>query len=262
METTRTLAHLSDLHFGRDAATERAAARIRDVLLAFRPDDVLVTGDVTNRGRADEYERFVRTFAPLGDRMVVVPGNHDRLGDDAAARMMRARVEVVSRPGLHVVRADSTAPHNRGLIEGHGVLGARDLDEIEEAARAARPGALVVLALHHHPLPLPPDGLGERLSNLLGWPFANELSRGRELVGRLRGVCDVVAHGHRHAESAATLPSQDGRPLRVLNAGCSPDLQRVRFLTHAGGKVLSEHWVDTAPRRLGTASGVPVPAAA
>jgi 3',5'-cyclic AMP phosphodiesterase CpdA len=204
METTRTLAHVSDLHFGRDGSTERAAARICDALLAMHVDDVLVTGDVTNRGRADEYERFARTFAPLRDRMLVVPGNHDRLGDDAAAHMMTARVEVECRRGIHVVRADSTAPHNRGLIEGHGDLTPGDLDEIEEAARAAKPGALVVLALHHHPLPLPPDGLGERLSNLFGWPYAAELRRGRELVARLRGVCDVVAHGHRHAESAST----------------------------------------------------------
>ena len=262
METTRTLAHVSDLHFGRDGSTERAAARICDALLALRVDDVLVTGDVTNRGRADEYERFARAFAPLRERMMVVPGNHDRLGDDAGARMMSDRVEVVSRRGLHVVLADSTAPHNRALLEGHGDLTVRDLDGIEEAARAARPGALVVVAMHHHPLPLPPDGIGERLSNLLGWPYAAELRRGRELVARLRGVCDVVAHGHRHQESASTLPARGGRDLRVMNAGCSPDLERIRVLTHAGGQVLSEHWVDTAPERLGTPTGVPVPVAA
>ena len=52
METARTLAHVSDLHYGRDAATERACERIRDALVQARVDDVLVTGDVTDRGRA------------------------------------------------------------------------------------------------------------------------------------------------------------------------------------------------------------------
>src|SRR5512142_1489490 len=97
--TSRTLAHVSDLHLGRDAATDRAAARV---------DDVLLTGDVTNRGRAAEHARFEALFAPVRERLVVVPGNHDRLGDDVARRMMRARVEVERRPGLHLVRVDST----------------------------------------------------------------------------------------------------------------------------------------------------------
>jgi hypothetical protein len=47
-----------------------------------------------------------------------------------------------------------------------------------------------------------------------------------------------------------------------MNAGCTPDLERIRVLTHAGGRVLSEHWVDIAPERLGTPSGIPVPVAA
>jgi len=262
MEMTRTLAHVSDLHYGRDAATERAAAQVRDALVALRVDDVLVTGDVTDRGRAHEYETFERTFAPLRDRMLVVPGNHDRLNDDAAAHMMSGRVEVVSRRGLHVVRADSTAPHNRGLLEGHGSLSAGDLDEIEEAVRSARPGSLVVLAMHHHPLPLPPEGIGERLSNFLGWPNAAELHRGRELIARLRGICDILAHGHRHQESASTLPGHDGRHLRVVNAGCTPDLGRVRIVKHVGGRVVSEAWLQTAPELGRTPARAPLPVAA
>jgi predicted phosphodiesterase len=262
METARTLAHVSDLHYGRDAATERTCERIRDALVEARVDDVLVTGDVTDRGRADEWERFSRAFAPLRDRALVVPGNHDRLNDDAAARMMSARVDVARRRGLHVVRVDSTAPHNRGLLEGHGELTARDLDGIEHAVRAAPRAALVVVALHHHLLPLPPEGIGERLSNLLGWPNATELPRGRALLVRLRGICDVVAHGHRHAESASTLSAREARPLRLLNAGCTPDLGRIRLVTHAGGKVLSEGWLEVAGAFLRPAARAPVPVAA
>jgi 3',5'-cyclic AMP phosphodiesterase CpdA len=262
METTRTLAHLSDLHVGRDAATDREAARVRDALLAARVDEVLITGDVTHRGRASELATFERLFAPLRDRLLVVPGNHDRLGDDVAARMIGARVEVARRPGLHVVRADSTAPHNRALLEGHGALSAADVAAIDGAVGAAPRGALVVLMLHHHLLPLPPEGVGERLANLLGWPNAAELPSGRELLARLRGRCDVVAHGHRHTASELSLGGTGPRPLRVMNAGCTTELGRVRLVAHAAGRVLSERWLEVVAAASAFPAAQPLPAAA
>jgi 3',5'-cyclic AMP phosphodiesterase CpdA len=262
METTRTFAHLSDLHVGRDAATDREAARVRDALLAARADDILVTGDVTHRGRAGEMATFERLFAPLRDRLLVVPGNHDRLGDDVATRMIGPRVEVTRRPGLHVVRADSTAPHNRALLEGHGVLSPADVSAIDGAVGAAPRGALVVLMLHHHLLPLPPEGVGERLANLLGWPNAAELPSGRELLGRLRGRCDVVAHGHRHRASELSLGGTEARPLRVMNAGCTTELGRVRLVAHAAGRIFSERWLEVseAVRALPAAQALPAAA--
>jgi 3',5'-cyclic AMP phosphodiesterase CpdA len=260
METTRTLAHLSDLHVGRDAATDREVARLRDALLEARVDDVLLTGDLTHRGRAEELATFVRIFAPLRDRLLVVPGNHDRLGDDVARTMMWDRVEVERRPGLHVVRVDSTAPHNRALLDGHGALSVHDVERIAAALGDAPAGALVVLMLHHHLLPLPPEGIGERLANLLGWPNAAELDRGRELLARVRGRCDVVAHGHRHV--ASDLAFAGGRTLRVMNAGCTTELGRVRIISHAGGRVLSEGWLDVAANGVAPLPAQPLPAAA
>jgi 3',5'-cyclic AMP phosphodiesterase CpdA len=257
---TRTLAHLSDLHIGRDAATDLAAASICEALRAARVDDVLVTGDLTHRGRASEHARFNWLFAPLRDRLVVVPGNHDRLGDDVARRMMARRVEIERRPGLHLVRVDSTAPHNRALLEGHGALSPADVEAIDGAVAAAPRNTLVVLMLHHHLLPLPPEGIGERLANLFGWPFAAELDRGRELLARLRGRCDLVAHGHRHAASELSLAAP-GRPLRVVNAGCTTELGRAKLLAHAGGRILAEGWLELAGE-LRAPTFAPLPAAA
>jgi 3',5'-cyclic AMP phosphodiesterase CpdA len=220
-------------------------------------DDVLVSGDVTHRGRAAELATFERTFAPIRDRLLVVPGNHDRLGDDVGPRLMAgARVQVASRPGLHVVRLDSTAAHNRLLINGHGELTERDVAAVESAVDAAPPGDLVVLTLHHHLLPLPADLLSERLANLLCWPNAAELSRGRDLLARLVGRCDLVAHGHRHAASELVLPSRCGRHLRVMNAGSTPELGRLRMVTHSRGRVVMERWVDVAGLPLAAGSTV------
>jgi 3',5'-cyclic AMP phosphodiesterase CpdA len=247
----RTFAHVSDLHIGRDRRTDAATARLVDALVDADVDQVLVTGDVTDRGRLAELATFERLFAPLRCKTLVVPGNHDRLGDDAAGAMMDgARVSVEARPGLHVVRLDSTAPRNRDLLACHGALSAEDVAAVDSAVDAAPPGALVVVMLHHHLLPLPEDHLLERLANLLGLPNAAELRLGRFLLNLLRGRCDLVVHGHRHAASEVELPAHGGRPLRVMNAGSTPELGLVRILTHSGGRLAAERWLDVGGCRV------------
>jgi Icc protein len=213
-------------------------------------DDVLLTGDVTHRGRASELALFADLFSPLRGRLVTVPGNHDRLGDDVARQIMSGpRVQVERRPDLLTIRLDSTAPHNRKLLCSHGDLTEEDVESVLRATEGARPGTLVVIMLHHHLHRLPEDHLGERLVTLLGWPNASELARGRELLERLRGRCDLVVHGHRHVTGELHLPARAGRPLRVLNAGCTPELGRARIVAHAGGRVAGESWLEIAARR-------------
>jgi 3',5'-cyclic-AMP phosphodiesterase len=248
----RTIAHLSDLHLGRDARTDAASALLVRELARPEIDAILLTGDVTHRGRRDELAAFERMFAPIRSRLVMVPGNHDRLGDDAGSALMRERVEIDARPGLFVIRLDSTAPHNRHLIRSHGELTRGDISAIVRALQAAPAGSLVVLMLHHHLLPLPEDHLGERLATLLGWPHATELELGRELVGRLGGRCDLVLHGHRHRASELTIAQGEGRPLHVLNAGSSPQLGRVRLITHHAGDLLEMRWLEVDGTREGS----------
>ncbi len=241
---------MSDLHLGRDRETDAATARLVGALVEQGVDAVLVTGDVTGRGRRAELAAFDRIFAPLRERVLVVPGNHDRLGEDAGRSLMGdARVRTETLPGLHVVRLDSTAPHNRTLLSCHGALSAGDVAAVDSAVDAAPPSALVVVMLHHHVLPLPADGLAERVANLLGLPNAAELRLGRALLERIRGRCDLVAHGHRHAASELELPVRWGRPLRVMNAGSTPELGRVRVITHADGRVLGDRWLPFEGRR-------------
>ena len=240
---TRTLAHLSDLHLGRsedDAATLRALV---SALVEARVDQVVVTGDVTHRGRLEELSDFRRLTAPIADRLTVVPGNHDRLGEDAGRFLMRGRVAVERRDGLHLVRLDSTAPHNRRLIDSHGGLSVQDLDAAAEAVAAAAPGDLVAVLLHHHVHPLPGDDLWERLSDWVGLPWTAELAAGRALMERIAGRCDLVLHGHRHVPAELVLRRDLARPVRVVNAGSSASLGRARLFTHAAGRLVGEGWL-------------------
>jgi len=245
----RTLAHISDLHVGLDRRTDGWTAALADALAEEDVDLVLLTGDVTHRGRRSELAAFERLFAPVRDRLVVVPGNHDRMGDDVASAMMPgSRVEAELRPGALVVRLDSTAPHNRSPIASHGALTAEDIDAVSRAVEGAPPATLVVLMLHHHVHPLPEDHLQERIATLLGLPNAGELDLGRALLERLDARCDLVLHGHRHAAGELVV-APGSRPLRVINAGSTPRLRCARILTHRAGRVLSERWLEIgAPR--------------
>jgi len=155
------------------------------------------------------------------------------------------RVAVEEAPGLYIVRVDSTGPHNRWLLACHGDLCARVLSQVDEALDRAPPGALCVVALHHHPLPLPEESLAERFATLIGWRAAAELALGSELLQRVLGRCDLLLHGHRHIPRELVRESPSGRKLRIYNAGSSSELGRVRLFTHAEGTLLSPpSWVS------------------
>jgi 3',5'-cyclic AMP phosphodiesterase CpdA len=217
-------AHVSDLHIGLSPAADRAALRLCRTLLNGPADPVLLTGDVTHRGGRRELERFREIFAPLlrTGRVLAVPGNHDRLGDDLRDALMEGpRVQAEQRGSLFIVRLDSTGVHNRRWYDCHGEVREEDVDAVEGALRAAPAGLQAILMLHHHPLPLAHDNPVERVATLLGWPNARELETGRLLLSRIRGLCDAVLHGHRHVPAEINPWPSDERPLRIFSAGSS-----------------------------------------
>ena len=249
---TGSVVHLSDLHFGAGRRLEQRCALLVGRLLASAVDHVVVTGDITERGELGELERFLAVFEPLARtrRLTVVPGNHDRLGDDIAELTMGGRrVAIERKPGLHLVLVDSTRPNPGWAFVAHGELTRADLDAIDSAVDEAEPDALVVVLLHHHPLPLAHESTLEALGSALGLPFSEPLVSGRELLARLHGRCDLVLHGHRHRPHAHALAGP--RPLHVYNAGCSPALGRAGVFMHARGRLLdAPRWIGE-PERVG-----------
>jgi 3',5'-cyclic AMP phosphodiesterase CpdA len=232
----KRFAHISDLHVGRSQETDERAAALCGALLNQGIDYVVATGDITHRGLRRELDTFQELFAPLiaEDRLMVVPGNHDCLGDDVSQGLMPGpRVQTATWPGLYVVRVNSTAAHNRSWLTGQGSLDDADLDAVDAALDAAPRGHVVAIALHHHVLPMPEEHAMERLSSWLGFSFTSELERGRDLLTRIRSRCDLVLHGHRHVPRGARLFGSP-RPLHVFNAGSSTQLGRAWVFAHDG----------------------------
>src|SRR4026209_1156042 len=73
-----TIFHVSDLHFGWPAVPEQIEA-IEQVIQAGKIDVVEISGDLTQRARAGEFQRaaaFIRDARKVS-RVITIPGNHD-----------------------------------------------------------------------------------------------------------------------------------------------------------------------------------------
>jgi 3',5'-cyclic AMP phosphodiesterase CpdA len=71
----RTLVHLSDLHFGR--VDPELLAPLRALVEKVAPDVVVVSGDLTQRAKSEEFEEARAFLDTLPGPQIVVPGNHD-----------------------------------------------------------------------------------------------------------------------------------------------------------------------------------------
>ena len=71
----RTIAHLSDLHFGRIDYTllEPVIATVTEL----KPDVVVISGDLTQRARSQQFKEAREFLDKLPSPQIIVPGNHD-----------------------------------------------------------------------------------------------------------------------------------------------------------------------------------------
>lgn len=156
------LAQVTDMHIKaggrlsyRVVDTEGSLARCVAHLLKMpqRPDAVLFTGDLTDFGRADEYENLGRLIAPLPMPVFLMPGNHDDPAGMRAAfpahaylRQRADRIDyVIDDFPVRLVALDSTVPEESG-----GALQPAQLEWLDATLRAATSTPTIV-AVHHPP---------------------------------------------------------------------------------------------------------------
>jgi 3',5'-cyclic AMP phosphodiesterase CpdA len=71
----RTLVHLSDLHFGR--VDPVLLDPLRALVHELAPNVVVVSGDLTQRARSEQFEEAKAWLDTLPGPQIIVPGNHD-----------------------------------------------------------------------------------------------------------------------------------------------------------------------------------------
>ncbi len=243
----KRIAHLSDLHLGGGERRARVARALAAALNEDLPDAIIVSGDVTDHGADKEAELFAEIFGDFGPRLIVVPGNHDRLGENCGSAFMSERIAVTHLSGMSIVRVDSTGPHNRSLFTPQGAMTAEDFQRLNVALQTLPKNALRVCVFHHHPFALPEDDIWEKLGGWLGITRAEHLHAGDALLSSLLGRCDVVLHGHRHVPHQHRLQSHHGA-LDIISGGSSTGLGRYRVLTYAGDTLVKTAWVKASTR--------------
>jgi 3',5'-cyclic AMP phosphodiesterase CpdA len=209
--TDLRLFHCSDLHFGHPAVPEQYEA-IETLIQDSRFEVVVISGDLTQRARAGEFQRaraFIR-HAERVSRVIVVPGNHDvawwlaplGIGDDR--KLLYKYRKYIGEDIEPVVRVAGAT--FIGLNTCHGVVrqtltwNLRDLsiighlrrDQIDRAARefARTPaGDARVIVMHHNPVK------GE-LSQRHGLRSTNRILGAFSEMG-----VDLICCGHDHQEA-------------------------------------------------------------
>jgi 3',5'-cyclic AMP phosphodiesterase CpdA len=188
----RTIAHISDLHFGRHdkAVAEALLASLREA----KPHLIIVSGDLTQRARRGQFAAAGAFLERMPAPVLVVPGNHDVPLYNLARRFLdplgrfRHFISIEERPfhlddeiavlGLNTARSSSLI---NGRISYAQAAAIRDI-----FARVA-PGTFRILVLHH-PLLSPPE-----------IPWLSTVGR-TELALEAMAEADIhlVLAGHRH----------------------------------------------------------------
>ena len=209
--TTTTLFHCSDLHFGHPAVPEQYEA-IEALIQERKYDVVAISGDVSQRARAGEFQRareFIRQAEKIS-HTIVVPGNHDvawwlaPMGFGDQAKMFakyRAYISQDLEPVLRVSGATFVGLNTSQGVSRHtltwnmrdiSIIGHLTRGQIERAKaefERSRAGDARVIVMHHNPVK------GE-LSQRHG------LKNTQRILGAFAEMgVDLVLCGHDHQEA-------------------------------------------------------------
>lgn len=227
------IAQISDVHIRprnhlyQDVAdSNRMLAQAIDRLnrLDPPPDVVLITGDLTDEGRSDEYAMLRTLLATLRHPFLLMPGNHDERGQLKAAFPEHdyfpddGPLQYAMDIGIiRLIALDSTVP---GLH--HGQLDSGTLQWLDQQLSACRDRPALI-ALHH-----PPFATGIPYLDIYG---LREPESFAEIVNAHPHV-DRIISGHVHRSMHTKLGT-----VPVLT--CPSTVTQIALRTHADAEPAS-----------------------
>lgn len=233
--------HLSDLHFG--TVDARLVDPLVDLAHRLKPDLCVVSGDLTQRARADQFLAAREFVSRLPGKVLCVPGNHDVPLYNLPARLLapfagyRRGLAAELEPGAlvsdAVIQGVNTA---NPLAWKAGHLRPASVARLRAAFAAAAPGLWRIAVMHHAPVPAA-DGTAADMT----YPP-------QTLAALSRAGAEIVLSGHTHmphmglADTAAgVLFLQVGTALSTRLKTGSNDLA---LLSLSPGLVRVESWLS------------------
>lgn len=213
----RTIVHLSDLHFGR--TDPELLEPLRRTVIELDPHVVVVSGDLTQRAKPDQFRQARAYLDSLPGPRVVVPGNHDVplynvfqrffqplakykrfIHEDLEPAFVDAEIAVV---GINTARS---------LVFKGGRINEEQVERVR-ARLCDLPEEMTKIVVTHHPFDAP-EGSGEE----------------HQIVGRAamamrtlaRCGADVLLSGHLHASDTGHSAERyriEGYSALVVQAG-------------------------------------------
>jgi 3',5'-cyclic AMP phosphodiesterase CpdA len=161
----KKIVHLSDLHFGR--VDEALLGPLEEAVVAAKPSVVVVSGDLTQRARTQQFEEARAFLDRLPEPQIVVPGNHDvPLWDvysrfagplEKFRRIITDDLEPFYEDEEMVVAGVNTA---RSLTRKYGRVNEQQVERLRERL-CKYADEVVKVVVTHHPFDLP-AGADER----------------------------------------------------------------------------------------------------
>lgn len=213
------IAHFADLHFGREDKDALNAAG--EIVQELAPDAIVVAGDLTQRGKREEFEDAQRWLSQFTAPVLCVPGNHDTPLLNLAARASDAfgryeryfgglagplDIEGVSIRGLNTARGWQT---RMNWAEGRV-----DLDHLDHAIAHSDADGLHIIACHH-PF-ISPTRAGLQTAT----------KRGEEASRRVAGsAVQILMTGHVHTPHAEVIREGAGGYIAITAGTLSTRLR-------------------------------------
>lgn len=236
----RTLVHLSDLHFGR--VDQALLDPLRALVERIAADVVVVSGDLTQRARPEEFAAARDFLDSLPGPQIIVPGNHDISLYNVFRRFVKplARYRRYITDDLDPVYIDdeiavvgvNTA---RSLTIKDGRVSREQVAAIRERLAGLGP-EVTRIVVTHHPFDLPEHF--EKRDLVVRAPMAME-------VFAETGV-DILMAGHMHASHAGSTAARyqiSEYAALVVQAGTATS-------TRGRGEVNSFNVVRVEPQRV------------
>lgn len=214
-------------------------AALIDDLRETKPDQVVVTGDLTNIGLESEFEAARKWLERIGDpdRVFAIPGNHDAyvpidpdrsfahwteyLESDRSAVALPEAVGEVEYPTVRrrgpVAFVGVCSAHPTPIFKASGTVGPAQLERLEATLTELDDSDVCRVVLIHHPVT---DGATSQRRSLSDSAAFRAVLR--------RAGADLVLHGHNHRSQFFQVPGPDG-PIPVVgvrsasNCGKNPE---------------------------------------